>query len=472
MSRLLKRYYLLGLLSLLTAMPLNSMITSLNKTDPFPVYTTLDPHTFNHRGQRELLHNNPEERWSKPEHVRFSASFFGQNAYFGKNIKRNVIPTCDVQPEKVCVELGDMLESPWNMIPLVYGNLPEGRTLGPVLSAAQAGLFPGGEGLNSSNNIDPDGKLGFFSFPAEYRKRGVRFEFDGRIFRDFGVKLQGGVSDICFSILKVINLNEQYVAPTMGCSLEGNVSKETVNQFLMCKLKEISQELGISLESFNETAVEDFRFFGYWRHAWEVNAGRVGWPHFLVIPHFQIGSSIGVGKPRDPRRVFSLPFGNNGHNSLGFNVGLNLDFTESLEFGAEAGMTHFFSRCIQGLRVPNSLCQSGIYPFATDVSYRPGRNVHFGAKMNAYHFVDRLSFYFQYLFINHDKDKICLQQADPAFTPSALEQVTNWKTHLANIGFNYDLSPNIALGFLWQAPLMQQNVFRSTTLMFSFIATF
>jgi hypothetical protein len=74
--------------------------------------------------------------------------------------------------------------------------------------------------------------------------------------------------------------------------------------------------------------------------------------------------------------------------------------------------------------------------------------------------------------LEHKDDNICLKTADAAFKPRVLEEVTGFKTKVANIGFNYDLSRNVSLGFLWQAPLSQQNSYRSTTAMFSVSGTF
>ena len=46
---------------------------------------------------------------------------------------------------------------------------------------------------------------------------------------------------------------------------------------------------------------------------------------------------------------------------------------------------------------------------------------------------------------------------------------SRWSNHVVNVGLTYDISPNIALGFLWQAPVAQHNSYRQTTLMGSFI---
>ena len=108
----------------------------------------------------------------------------------------------------------------------------------------------------------------------------------------------------------------------------------------------------------------------------------------------------------------------------------------------------------------------------TDVNIKPGFNWHFGLKMAAYHFYDRLSFYFQYLYIHHEEDEITLCKPDPAFVPEVLENKSCWKSQMINVGFAYDISPNITFGFLWQTPTVQRNAYRPTTLMITFNAEF
>ena len=85
---------------------------------------------------------------------------------------------------------------------------------------------------------------------------------------------------------------------------------------------------------------------------------------------------------------------------------MDLDFINSVTFGGEVGATYFFKRTISDFRVPNSKYQTGIFPFSTDVTVSPGFNWHFAAKMSAYHFLDRLSFYFQYLYVHHESDHL------------------------------------------------------------------
>jgi hypothetical protein len=74
--------------------------------------------------------------------------------------------------------------------------------------------------------------------------------------------------------------------------------------------------------------------------------------------------------------------------------------------------------------------------------------------------------------LDHQKDEICVKNGDPAFVPEVLECISTFKTKLGNAGFNYDLSPNIGIGFLWQIPFSQRNSYRSSTLMAGLNVTF
>jgi hypothetical protein len=192
----------------------------------------------------------------------------------------------------------------------------------------------------------------------------------------------------------------------------------------------------------------------------------------LFTPFIKVGGSVSPGKRLKPSKFFGVPFGNNDHTAVGFTTGMDFDFADTIEIGAEIGITHFFARDVENARVPTSDYQVGFFPFTTDVTVHPGMNWHFAAKLATYHFVDCLSFYFEYVQLEHKEDRIDICNADPAFLPKVLERMTPFKVKLANIGFNYDLSPNIGLGFLWQAPLSQRNSYKSTTLMIGFNATF
>lgn len=463
------RVVVVGVILSISSITTQAMWLSVNaRNDPLPPYTTLDQHSYLYTRTKDRMKGLPV--WvDHDERFGVSISPFGQNANLGRNINNIIVP------------LGD-LNGRWGMIALLYGQLPMGKVLPPTLAAARAAIFPTippGTPLNDGNFIDQNQRFGYFTVPISYRKRGLRFQVEAQLLCDVGLIVEAGASDICQTCTGFRNLT---CRPVDNCiavrpsQIVAPFSEANVNMFLMDQLDDIAKEIGLKIGNFHQVSFEDFRLRMYWRHAYELNIGLVGksycWSQVLVIPFLMAGGSIAASKHRDPNKAFGLTFGNDGHHSVGVTGGINIDFAETIEIGGEAGVTHFFAKDFCNYRVPNSKFQTGIFPFTTDVCISPGMNWHCAIKMNAYHFLDCLSFYFQYVLVSHERDHIRLKKCDDAFLPRVLEKVSDWRVQVANMAFNYDISPNVTLGFLWQAPLARRRAYRSTTVMFSFSYTY
>ena len=464
MSKTEARHYINIFLFIFVFMHCSSTfaMSSLAKNDAFPVFTSLDPHEFL-LTKEKLKYKDIAWAEEKGNIASISVSAFGQNADRGKTIKGEDTFNEETNTTTI-IELGD-LTGRSGMIALLYGELPEGDALGKTLTTARNTLFPGVVGtIDDGTKIDPAQEFGFFSFPLKYRKRGVRFELAARIFKGIGISIQTGIS----TIRQVV---EDRINKTKKTDFNG-LTKKDVDRVLMDELDNIAQEIGLDIGDFCETSVEEIRFNLFWRYAYELNKGTDEWTHFLLIPFLKLTGSISPGRKKDTNRQFALPFANNDHHAVGFTAGINFDFVETIEIGGEVGFTHFFDKSFTDFRLPNSEFQTTIFPFTTDVTISPGHNWHFGAKMAAYHFLDKLSMHFHYLIVEHKEDDIKLKKVDKAFKPETFKKFTSFKTKLANIGFNYDFAPNIALGFLWQTPFSQRNTYRSTTVMFTFNVTF
>ncbi len=511
-------------------------ISSLAKNDPYPMFTTLDPQEFLYTQDKLLLKGMTDKEHYWKEHVSFSASPFSQNARCGKDfcgsrfrgIDNRCNPTpCDTIGRPVPIELGD-IAGRWNMIALLFGDLPEGvDELPPLLEEAQNTLFNGPPTIEDINAIDPEQLFGCFSVPLKYKKQGVRFDLEANICDDVCIGIQVGVADITQCVpqtfvytgtidtitpitgtfydtrrLGFINLTcaagntctDTAICPIVGpiptpacagstsCSATStqgqgcvfpctDLTAADVNCALMNNLFGIAHEIGLDVGSFDKTSIEDVRLRLYWRHAYP--AGRCNdSADVLVIPYFLLEGSLGTGKKIEPHKAFSLPFGNNGSNSVAFTAGINFDCPETVEFGLEGGFTHFFKEDFCNFRVPTFEGQTGIFPFSTAVSVHPGNNWHFAAKLSAYHFLECLSFWFQYVIVHHKKDNICVINGDPAFKPHVLEERSAFQSQFGNFTLNYDITPCISIGFLWQAPFVVRNSYRSTTYLFSVNAFF
>ena len=458
---------------ILSHISLHAELTSLAKNDAIPMFSTLNLDDAFLLTKEQLLYKDVDWAEKKHDRIRFSLSPFAQNADRGKTIKGErcslPFPFTDPCNETVVdTPLGD-LTGRTGMIALVYGSVPAGQTLAPTLVKAKEELFgTTTEVINNEGDIDPNQTFGYFSFPLKYRKRGVAFEMAARFAKNFGARIQARVSTIRQVRENTFNLtNDSTFVPETS-----TVDKERVDTYLMNELCTIANEISVNLCDFVQTSMEEILFNLFWRQAFEMNKDADSdWAKFLLIPYIEVGASVSPGKKDNDHKFFAAPFGNNTHPSVGFTTGINIDFLETIEIGGEVGYTHFFKRdfCMP---IPNSKFQTNLFPFSTEVSVSPGDNWYFGARIAAYHFIDNLSMYFEWFVLDHQKDSICLEKPDPAFLPEVLECTTSFKTKLGNVAFNYDLSPNVGVGVLWQIPFSQRNSYRSSTIMAGFNVTF
>jgi hypothetical protein len=493
---------------------------SNTRNDPFPVYTTLDPHYFLYEREKQLMFGMADEKGS-PENFMLSLSPFGQNANYAKTIAGTY---CTDQKTNPCavncnnifcsnnctnpadplspsctnsVEIGD-IDGRWNMVALLAGKLPEDlqslpdaqrmakvQELYPLYYNALTTLFPGRTaGTITELDVtfpknDPCFPLyGYASAPIKYRKRGIRWDFEVQLCGDWGFQFQGGIVEISQVLNQcLINLTQNTNVPDADqttCS-GVTISKENIKCQLFDPLVPLMRQLGLDICNFTKWGVEDLYFSFYWRHAYVLNYNRdLSWARALAIPFFRIGVGAPSGRAKEQDKFFSVPFGNNnGSTSFNLNAGLNFDFAETVEIGGEFGWSHFFSRTIDNYRVPTNFLQSSIFPWTAPVTIDPGDSAYVGFKLAAYHFLDRLSFYGEWLYVHHNKDNRKLQTQDEAFVdrddnnPRAKCRNTAWRTQLFNVGFTYDISPNWAIGFLWQQPLHSRNTYVSTTALFT-----
>ena len=386
--------------------------SSLTKNDPYPVFTSLDSSFLQIQEKIEGYH--PEFAECKENTFGLSLSVFGQNADRGRtlsgkkclpevinspcdicNSPANTTNSCTGTPERsgVAVALGDITGRA-NMIALLLGDTPAGQELGPTLEAARTALLALVPDLTTL--IDPTQRLGNFSFPLKYRKRGFRFDASLYIAAGFGLNVRGGFASICQTPCPPIDLTCQAEntcpncttnCPTLFVDTDAKFKElqETIIETLTGKLKEITNEQGLDICSFQENSFEELRFSAFWRHGYELNTKNEAWPHMFLTPFLQLTGSVSPSKTIDPSKVFAVPFGNNKHNAIALDAGLTMEFIDSIEIGAEIGATHFFEKTFCNYRVPNYECQRVLFPFISNVSIKPGHNWHFAAHIGTFH---------------------------------------------------------------------------------------
>lgn len=470
--------------------------SNLTKNDPYPVYTALYPYTFLTNNERDFLKGI--EPIHNQEWFCLSLSPFRQSAVFGRDINKKK------------TNLGDLLGN-WNMLALFYPgmNASGGTNSTNVVQSAllsALGLTDNAvtttcSGLFDPSKTDTKHEFGFFDVPIKYRKYGIRMELDVQLFCDLGIQLLAGVSDTIqtatFNDLTCIAVGTQCdivedacppattnaTCPRCCCNIDNQITcdcKRLVIQKIMRQKDIIAKTLCLGIKNFSHRGLEDTRISLYWRHLFAVNQELERFPYFILMPFFAFEVTLPSGHKIDPNCLFALPSGNNGHTGIGFSSGLNFDFVETIEIGIQASMTTWNSRCYRSFPVPVNELQAGMFPYKADLTIKPGTNWTFSALMHARHFLDWLSVWAQWVVVTHGRDQFCTAQILPFnatdTTPpvpllNKLSDESKWHSHVMNVGATYDISPNIALGLLWQAPLSQRNAYRSTTIMGSIIIT-
>lgn len=505
MSVVKKHHVVIMILSILGGIysyKLHAQWPTNTRNDPFKVFSSVQPHYFLQEREKQLLFGMADEKGT-PERLMIALSPFGQNADAAKSLAGayTALPTpgstndqnpvagntigcnpvyCNNAPTgtscNFCINsvpLGD-IDGRWNLLGLLAGNLPQGATFPPLLLDALNALFPGyapGDVTTQTIQIKSNDQcyptFGYVSVPLKYRKKGIRWNAEAIVCGDFGLQFEGGIVEIS-QTLNPCFYNLTTADSQSSCdSSAPAITKDNINCYLFDPLVQLAAQLGMNLCNFTKWGFEDLYFGAYWRHAHIINYNRdLSWPRLLVIPFIRVAGGFATGHAKEYSEIFSLPFGNNGSNSFNLNAGMNFDFSETLEIGVEFGYSHFFQKDFTNYRLPTNELQSGIYPFAANVRVQPGDTAFVAAKLAAYHFLDRLSFFFQWVFLHHRKDDIDLVVPDPAFITDKCNN-TAFRVQLGNIGFDYDISPNFTIGFLWQQPFHVRNAYNSTTAMFT-----
>lgn len=250
--------------------------------------------------------------------------------------------------------------------------------------------------------------------------------------------------------------------------------KKLVIEKIMKQKDIIADILDLDLCNYHKIGIEDLRLNAFYRHIYVINEDSDIYPRLLFMPFATAGVGIPMMKAQPTYKPFAVPLGNNNHALVSFTGGFTLDFLDTIDLTFSAGYTHFFKHDFCNFRLPTNVYESGIFPYKADVSIKPGATWHLSLGMNAYRFIDNLSVWAEFVYVSHAQDKIKVCKSfipstscyfKQGFLTERAECLSKWEVMLFNIGFNYDLSDHLAIGFLWQAPVRQRNAYRSGTLM-------
>lgn len=509
-SALFLFFYLSALipLSLLFELQLNAM-SNLTKNDPYPLFSAAYPYDF--LAQNEKIYNFMF-RAQEYEETRFRLSFspFRQAAKCATDIHKLQTPIGNL-PQGCGMNFSALFFDPAIGIPLA-------NELGLDTTAFTFTCTPGQtltdclELIRSPSYQDPACAFGYVSSYILYRKYGVRFEADFLVidtcFDGVGIRFRGGVADVRQTVTTFLD-NTCTSSCINGCD-NGTVacnpySSTCVNFMIDNIIKQknlIAQSLGYELcSTYHKLGPEDLRLSLFWRHLYDINPDDViDFPRAVIIPFVEAGVSIPMTKHLDPRYIFGVPLGN-GHVGAGAWGGVLVNFPDTVEIGFQGGFTHFFREKYCNYPLTTYEFEQLIYPYRADVYIKPGTSWHAAVSLYAWHFLENLSFWGEYVLVSHENDdiKLCRSLLPPnsIFNPdttastATLQQAeclgiktrrgylidkaecwTKWESHMFNFGFTYDISPYAQLGLLWQTSFRQRNAYRSSTLLGSIMMTY
>ncbi len=279
-----------------------------------------------------------------------------------------------------------------------------------------------------------------------------------------------------------INTNNcvEQIQPFVPCDTETwcfafpATCKQTVIENIMKQTDIIANILGLDVCNYHKIGMDDLRLSLFWRQIFIMNEDDERYPRLLFMPFLELGVGIPMTKEIPNNKMFAVPIGNNHHTYAGGKAGFTIDFLDTIDIYAAGGFSYFLKRDYCNYRMPTSPAESGIFPYCADVNLKPGTTWNFDIGMNAYHFLENLTFWGQYSYVSHAQDKIVVcksfipegsQYYYTGFDVERAECFSKWESQLFTAGFNYDLTDNFSFGVLWQGPLAVRNAYRPGTWM-------
>jgi len=353
----------------------------------------------------------------------------------------------------------------WNMLGLLHGTAaaPGGALQAgthDTLIAARTNINNVYSGYTDDTFTDSQ-RLGHYSIPLIHEKFGIRNKLQFRIGKGFTISIRGGI----VSYKQTPNTFNDLTSSSTTLTLD----KTTVQNNLMVEPKRssIANEIGLNIDRYTKTALEDLHVELSWSDRFGMK-DEDGVHAVTIIPFVAVGVWLPIGEKKDQDIAFSIPTGNDGFFGGSLQGAINFEFPETIQFGFGGGLTFFDKKNQGSYRVPSSNSQSGIYPWKTSIKKRPGTTWHVFAGFTAQEFLDKLSFYFNYVYTRKEKDSIGMSDTatrNNYFKPKKLEDESSWQSQVIHFGLDYNVTPELSFGFGVQTPITGKKILRTTTLM-------
>lgn len=325
--------------------------------------------------------------------------------------------------------------------------------------------------FDAQNAIGQGGSpfVGLRSFTPEIKRYGFRSQVVIRPVDGIKFTARGGCCDLRVTPTPYFDLNSNGGTAPSG-------APGAMNNALLPDgfLNPIAQELGLHLGTYTVQSFEDTYL--------ELSAGQ-GYvlydedkiPTIGVTPSINVGvwlpTSKKYGAARGSKYAFYMPVGNQGHTGFEGSCSLTLDFFSTISLALGFGGTFFNSIHIDNYRLPNHPLQYGIYPFTVDVRHKLGKVLFAYASMRSGNFIDRYSFFIDYIIASHSCDEFTPR--DTNSQRNALFEVgakvhgerSGWTYHQVQAGFTAMASDQLELGVGATANVLGISVPRTRSLL-------
>lgn len=357
-------------------------------------------------------------------------------------------------------------------------------------------------GLTNKQNFAQEEPIwAYVSVPLNYEKIGLRSQLAFDFGFGLGVTAKGGVVDVrqrrqAFRYEPLFDADRQSIARTPAepaATEDDKVDAANLYRALFDPdvFDAIGQELDYSVRSQHHASAEDLHLQAHWHIPFDLydNRERVT---MSMIPYFAVGVWLPTGRTTSYNKAFSVPTGNDGYYGFTADFSIALDFPvipkdgQTLQWNVGGGVLGFTEeRKISNYHVPTSnqndrrmQLQAGIFPWTTTIEKTPGITWYMNASMKAENFLDGLSAYFDFIYTQHLRDRITIQEPNAVKAAlfnmglSTLKRNSEWKNQQVNAALNYKLAEMLSFGAGVQAHISGTRVYRSVTLLSSLTFTF
>ena len=324
-------------------------------------------------------------------------------------------------------------------------------------------------GFNGEGDPKDTGALGI-----TYEKYGLRGQVAVSFVHGLSLSVKGGLVD--YKMAPNFNVGETSKSQS-DLTDDDQKAKKVVYDHLFAPTAraKLFGEIGLDLDSVRKTAMEDMHIQLQWHLPQDFRENDE--LAVTVIPSLAAGMWLPTGKKKDQDRAFSLDTGNGGFYGFTLEGALAFDFPQLMQTNFGGGAIVSASKDQSGYRVPSAnptvgvIKQQGFYPWKTSVNIKPGLTWFAQASLKSEGFSGDLSLFFDYVYTYHQRDSITLKETSvtrqEAFAPGVkyLENESNWKSQLCNIGLDYRITKNLAFGGLVQGMIGGSHVLKSTLVM-------